>query len=701
MHQQRSTSDADLDRTLGFREALTIGTGTMVGAGIFVFPGLAAGEAGPAAMLSFAIGSGIALLVALPASELATAMPRSGGGYYYVSRGLGALAGCAVGIGQWFGLVFASAFYLVGFGHYLEGLLEEFGVATGGLAVPMALAFAAILTIVGLVGAEKSGALQNSLVGVLVLVLVCFLAYGIADAVGLIGETQLPTPFAPFGVTPVFTTAALVFTSYLGFVQIATVAGEIKQPERNLPRAMVGSVMFVGLLYVLMMFVSTSLVESEELASFGETAAVEVGRRLLGTAGALVILGCGLLATLSSANASILSASRSVYALSKDAVLPKGTAAVSDRFGTPYVALLLAGAPILLLIVLGRTELLAEVASVLHLVMYGLICFTLVRLRRQAPSWYRPTYRVPASPLLPILGGVASFALIGFMSPLSIGLGAAVIAAAGGWYAAYGHRASNEPEVHEPPPVEPLRVPGQVLVPVRLPDPEALSPLLVNLLASLDVVVLGVYPVPKHTAVEQARNEFESAAREALEATAAAFEQQEGTVQTRLVFTADARDAISRIATEERTDAVLIPGPAEAMQRLLLPVRDTRNARRIARFAAALLDCSQAELTLLHVKEEDDEENVLDPIKALIAEHAEAEGERLHLDVAEADDPMAYIVETARGYDLVVVGETEPSIAERVLGDLPGRVARKVGVPVLVVQYLEEGDDADATPGAA
>ncbi len=106
------TDDAELERTLGLSGGLAIGIGTMIGAGIFVFPGLAAGRAGPAAAASFAIGAVVALLVTLPASELATAMPKSGGGYYFISRGLGTLAGAVVGLSLWFGLVFATAFYL-------------------------------------------------------------------------------------------------------------------------------------------------------------------------------------------------------------------------------------------------------------------------------------------------------------------------------------------------------------------------------------------------------------------------------------------------------------------------------------------------------------------------------------------------------------------------------------------------------------
>ena len=117
------TDDAELERTLGLTGGLAIGIGTMIGAGIFVFPGLAAGQAGPAAAGSFAIGMVVALLLALPTSELATAMPKNGGGYYFISRGLGALAGTVVGLSLWFGLVFATAFYLVGFGYYAVAAL--------------------------------------------------------------------------------------------------------------------------------------------------------------------------------------------------------------------------------------------------------------------------------------------------------------------------------------------------------------------------------------------------------------------------------------------------------------------------------------------------------------------------------------------------------------------------------------------------
>ncbi|RKD93914.1 APC family permease [Halopiger aswanensis] len=432
------TEDAELERTLGLAGGLAIGIGTMIGAGIFVFPGLAAGRAGPAAAGSFAIGAVIALFVALPASELATAMPKSGGGYYFISRGLGTLAGTVVGLSLWLGLVFATAFYLVGFGYYAVDTLAELGIAVGnGWVIPLALLFGAGFTVLNVTGTENAAKLQNGIVALLLSILTFFLGFGGLDALGLVGEPAAPERFAPFGAVPVLTTAALVFTSYLGFAQIATVAGEMRNPGRNLPLSMVGSVVIVGVLYVATIFVATSAFGSERLADLGETAMVEVGRHYLGPIGAVAIVFGGLLATISSANASILSTSRAVYAVSRDALLPRWASRINLRYGTPHVALGLAGGPILALTATGRVTILAEVASFLHLVMYGLICVALVALRRDEPTWYDPDFRVPGYPVVPAVGAVASFGLIAFMQPTSQLIGVAVMVATAGWYVYY------------------------------------------------------------------------------------------------------------------------------------------------------------------------------------------------------------------------------------------------------------------------
>ncbi len=430
--------DAELERTIGLVGGLAIGIGTMIGAGIFVFPGLAAGNAGPAATISFAIGGVIALLVALPASELATAMPRSGGGYYFISRSMGTAYGAIVGLGLWMGLVFASAFYLVGLGHYATAVLDEVGIELAvSPVIPLGLAFAVALTALSIAGTENTTKIQNAVVVLLLVILTAFLSYGSLDALGVFGRESTPETFFPEGFLPVVQTAALVFTSYLGFAQVATVAGDIKRPSRNLPLAMVGSVIIVTIFYVVTIFVATSAFGAGQLEDFGETAMVEVARDFVGLPGAVAILFAGLLATFSSANASILSASRTVYALSRDALIPQKASEINLKYGTPHIALVAAGGPIFVLVATGQVELLAEVASFLHLIMYGLICVALIVLRRRQPSWYEPTYHMPGYPVLPALGALASFGLIAFMQPSSIVVGIVVMAVSYGWYRYY------------------------------------------------------------------------------------------------------------------------------------------------------------------------------------------------------------------------------------------------------------------------
>jgi amino acid transporter len=436
------TDDAELERTLGLGGGLAIGIGTMIGAGIFVFPGLAGAEVGTAAAASFAIGGVIALLVALPTSELATAMPKSGGGYYFVSRGLGTLAGTVVGLSLWLGLVFATAFYLVGLGFYALDALAEVGIAVGAgagsVVSVLAVLFGIGFTVLNVTGTENAAKLQNGIVALLLSMLVAFLSFGLLDAVGIVDAGTPPGEARNvWEVLPIMSVAALVFTSYLGFAQVATVAGEMKRPGRNLPLAMVGSVVIVTVMYVLTILVATNVFTQDALEAAGETAMVEVGRQLLGPAGALVIIVGGLLATMSSANASILSTSRAIYGVSKDALLPRRASRINLRYGTPHVALGLAGGPVVVLAATRQVQLLAEVASFLHLLMYGLMCVALLSIRRDEPEWYDPDFRVPGGPAIPAVGAIASFGLVAFMDPLSIGVGLAVVLVTAGWYFYY------------------------------------------------------------------------------------------------------------------------------------------------------------------------------------------------------------------------------------------------------------------------
>jgi len=432
------SGDEELAKDLGPLAALTIGVGTMIGAGIFVLPGEAITRAGSFAIISFVLGGGIALFTALSASELGTAMPRSGGAYFYVNEALGPLFGSIAGWANWLGLAFASAFYMVGFGEYvvaIAGLPDGFVVAS--VTVPwikfIGLLAATLFVLVNYIGAKETGRLQNIIVVVLVLILSVFTVYGATRA----APANIP---GSKGLTPMLETTGLIFVSYLGFVQITSVAEEIKEPGKNLPRAIIGSVIIVTLIYALVLVVMSAAVEPGFIQTQSEAnniAVVEVARLLMGPIGAGAMLFGGLLATASSANASIMASSRINFAMGRDRIVTPSLNEIHERFGTPYRSIALTGSFILLFIVVAPINTLASIGSFLHLVIYGLLNIALVVMREADAIDYEPSFTVPLYPFTPIVGGLLSFALIYYIEPVPRLVGGVIVLFAAIWYLGY------------------------------------------------------------------------------------------------------------------------------------------------------------------------------------------------------------------------------------------------------------------------
>jgi amino acid transporter/nucleotide-binding universal stress UspA family protein len=438
-----STGEEELAKDLGPLAALTIGVGTMIGAGIFVLPGDAVTTAGSLAVAAFVVGGAIALLTALSASELGTAMPKSGGAYYYVNHALGPLFGSIAGWANWLGLAFASAFYMVGFGEYIQLIVGVSGPVGLGpvslnVATLIALVGGAFFVSVNYIGAKETGKLQNVIVIILVAILAVFTFIG-----GL--QADLSNLPASEGYGPMLTATGFIFVSYLGFVQITSVAEEIKEPGKNLPRAVIGSVVLVTGVYALVLFVMSASLEPGFIAGIGadEIAVVEVADVLMGPVGAVAMLFGGLLATASSANASILASSRINFAMGRDEIVTPSLNEVHPRFATPYKSIAITGGLILAFILGGdliggdAILTLSGIASFLHLVIYGLLNLALIVMRIADPEEYQPEFRVPLYPFTPILGAITSFALIAYIEPGVRLFGTAIVGLSILWYVFY------------------------------------------------------------------------------------------------------------------------------------------------------------------------------------------------------------------------------------------------------------------------
>lgn len=420
-------SEAEFERELGLLEATSIGLGTMIGGGIFILPSIAAAQAGPASAISFVIAGLVSLLSAVSHAEVATDMQASeGGGYQYVHRALGPLFGSVVGWGMWIGFVFATAFYAVGFAQYLTYL-------AGDLPIPLVAAALAIALIgLNFYGAAEAGELEDAIVATLVILIFGFVAAGAPSV-----QTEQLRPFAPQGWTAVLATTGTVYVTFIGFSVTATAAAEIKEPARNLPLAMIIAVLVPTVMYVLVMVVSTGVLPAEELQGSNVPVA-DVAAAYGGPIAGIAMVAGAVLATISSANASILGAGRVSYAMGEDECLSDRLCQLHERFGTPYRTIAITGVAVLALVGANvGLDVLAEVASFLFLVTYGLVHVAVIRLR--GTDGYDPEFEIPDPlyPAVPVVGLLATLAIMAMMDPIVIVGGAVVVAAAVAWYYVY------------------------------------------------------------------------------------------------------------------------------------------------------------------------------------------------------------------------------------------------------------------------
>jgi len=750
-------SDEELAKDLTLTSALTIGIGTMIGAGIFVLPGEAVQQAGPLAAGAFVLGGVIAIFTALSASELGTAMPKSGGAYFYINRSLGPLFGSIAGWGNWIGLTFASAFYMFGFGQYViafKPLLTEIVSAApfgdlviaaleipGLILAPIPLSSAKIIALLGAVffvavnyfGAKETGKLQNIIVFILMGILTVFTLFGVLNA-----DLQTLRPIDPQGYTPLLPLTGLIFVSYLVFVQITLVAEEIQDPGRNLPIAIVGSVVIVTVIYALVLLAVLAAVPNSVVAG-NDTAVVDVAQILMGPLGALALLFGGLLATASSANASILSSSRINFAMGRDKIVSPQLNEVHERFGTPYKSIALTGVLIVLFILVGNLELLATAGSVLHLVVYGLLNIGLIVMREADPDEYEPDFTVPLYPIVPILGAVLSFALIGFIQPRSSLLLCAVfVALSVVWYLVYARsrttsegvlseyilsRSEEMPDaaVSAASSVKPDGGEYRVMVPLSNPRTERDLIELGSLLAKANdgtVVATHIVQVPDQTplyAGSEHVDRIDAESEKLLEAAREDAETFGANVETKTILSHRSFEEVFDAAKTDKADLVVmgwnpgsplsagrVEGPLDELtsnlpcdflvlkdrgfdlSNVLLPTAGGASSDLSAEIARILLQRG-SDVSLLHVVDDDSEREAGETfLSEWAADHGLDEATQI---VDDSGDIEGSIAHHAEDRSMVIIGATREGLLSRLVrGSLAFDVLNDVDCSVLLAE---------------
>jgi amino acid transporter len=426
----------ELERRLGLTSIIAISLGATLGA-FFVIPGLAAELTGPSMWLAFGIAGVCVLPAALSKAELGTAMPTSGGAYVYLERAFGPMVGTICGLGLWASLLLKSSFALVGITLYLEMLVQLD-------ATTAAVGFLALVTVVNMVGVRKVGQAQIVMVGISMIGLMVLMIMGTKTY-----EPQLMQPFMPNGLDGFVTCVAVVFISYAGVTKIAAVAEEVKNPERNLPLAMLITLAIAALIYVGMSIAMAGSVSANAGMSEGGlqgdyrsvyTAALAIGGKNM----ALGMAAIGALTMVAMANAGLLASSRFPFSMARDRLLPKALGEVRSQFLTPIPAILLTSGAMLLVILTLDVAKIAKLASAFKILVFMAINISVIVLRESHVRWYQPTFRSPFYPWIQIIGIAFCLVLlfyIGIAGWLATG---GVIIVGGALYALYGKQRVGE-----------------------------------------------------------------------------------------------------------------------------------------------------------------------------------------------------------------------------------------------------------------
>ena len=422
-----------MKKQLGLLDVFAIAAGAMISSGLFVLPAIAYTEAGPALILSYFFASILIVPSVLSQAELSTAMPRAGGTYFFVERSLGPIWGLFGGLANWFSVALKSAFAVVGMAALIEVVLHEaFDVRMVQwhlkiLGVVCCLGFMAI----NIFSVKHTSRLQIWLVVILLAILTFFVIVGAGSA-----EAVRYKGFLEKGWLAVFATAGLVFVSFGGLTKVASIAEEVKNPDKNLPLGMLLAWGIVAFFYMTVVAVTIGLVDGPELGESLVPISLAAGK-FSGPVGFAVLGLAAIAAFVTTANGGILAASRYPMAMSRDQLLPPALGRVSERFSTPHVAVLLTGMFMIGAIVFFDIEVLVKTASTLMLILFMLVNASVIIMRESRIQSYRPKFKSPLYPYVHIFAILAYGALIVDMGRIPLLTTAGFIGLSAAWFWLY------------------------------------------------------------------------------------------------------------------------------------------------------------------------------------------------------------------------------------------------------------------------
>ena len=444
-----------LRRALGPINLVTLGIGAIIGAGIFVFTGkVAANFAGPAIVLSFIVAGIGCVFAGLCYAEFASMIPIAGSAYTYGYATMGEIVAWIIGWALVLEYAFGAATVAVGWSGHVSSLLGYFGVklpfnpapavtfSLFGYSIPahvdiFAMTAIVIITAILVIGVKESANFNSAVVLTKVSVVLIFIGLAIWYAFGHWPQmTANWHPFIPpntghfgsFGWSGIMRGAGVVFFAYIGFDAVSTAAQEAKNPQKDMPFGILGSLIICTILYIIVSWLLTGI---KPYTTLNTAAPVADGAQAIGVGWGILIIDIGAIAGLASVMlVMLLGQSRVLYTMSHDGLLPKWVCRIHTKFRTPYITSIVVGIFVTFLAALFDLNFLVQLVSLGTLLAFTIVCLGVWVLRKRRPDVPRP-FRTPWVPVVPILGMAISLAMmfsltrkawIAFLSWLTVGL---------------------------------------------------------------------------------------------------------------------------------------------------------------------------------------------------------------------------------------------------------------------------------------
>jgi amino acid transporter/nucleotide-binding universal stress UspA family protein len=734
--------EVTLSRDLDMFTITMIGVGGMIGAGIFVLTGIAAGVAGPALILAFLLNGLVTSLTAMSYAELGSALPGAGGGYSWVKQALGGTLGFLSGWMSWFAQIVAGSLYALAFGRFAAELVADAGIPLFGLEVSnltsifMSLVIIAF-TLINYLGAAETAKVGNILTMTKIFILALLVLFGgMAMARSEIWVERFTTNFLDQGFLSIFVAMGLTFIAYEGYEIIAQSGEEVVNPKRNSPRAIFVSIAIAVTIYVLVGFVAIGATVPpagstawDYLGSMGEVAVIEVAEQTFPWGvGGLILLISGLISTTSALNAITYSSSRLSFAMGRDSNLPRIFSKIDPRRHTPSWAVIVSGSLMVVVAWVLPIEDVAAATSMMFLLLFLMVNIAAIVLRRTQPDIDRG-YKIPFYPIPTILAILTNAYLAVQLFQFS----------AKAWYFgiiwvviglfAYFMYFSEKEAMEKPKEIllEEVLVSRDfsVLVPVANKQHSRILGFIGSILAKAnqgEVLALNVVQVPPQLTLGEGRL-FLKEGRAVLDKAITQAKELDVPVHTIIRLGRNVASAVRQTALENASNLIVLGWPGytrstgklfgsvidpivdnpptdvivvryrerRPLKKIMVPFSGALNSRKALKYAVDMAkNCiaAPAQITLLHV---------LPPIprnaERIRAEDAirevlrDMDYDHIETVFAESDELVGTILEQSEGHDLIVLGATEEPIFKNLLvGTMPERIARNAKVTVMMVK---------------